>query len=41
MTLKLGLFLPQNFSYDPHGSLVEAARMGPRLRRTVTGPLDA
>ena len=26
MTFKLGMFLPQNFSYDPHGSLVETAR---------------
>ena len=26
MTLKLGMFLPQNFSYDPHGSLIETAR---------------
>jgi probable F420-dependent oxidoreductase len=26
LTLKLGMFLPQNWTYDPHGSLVTAAR---------------
>jgi probable F420-dependent oxidoreductase len=26
VTLKLGTFLPQNWSYDPHGSLADAAR---------------
>ena len=33
MPLKLGTFLPQNWSYDPHGSLVAAASGG----RVVAG----
>lgn len=31
MALKLGTFLPQNWSYDPHGSLVEAARAAEKI----------
>jgi len=31
MALKLGTFLPQNWSHDPHGSLVEAARAAEKI----------